>query len=193
MPRYFCDYCDVYLTHDSAPGRKQHIRGWKHRENVKQYYEQYMKQFYEQNSGMGMTMPGMAMGSLGALTAGRAPMGLLGMQRPGVAPPLALMGAPGSIPRPPMGYPRPPLGVPPPMGSIPPPPRPPGFPPMGGMPGMPPMPPVLLRRPSFYSLRVVRVGIARHVHVASMAPRATPSTRCPTQISTRTCSSAPWA
>jgi hypothetical protein len=46
---------------------------------------------------------------------------------------------------------------------------------------------------SFYSLRVVRVGIARHVHVASMAPRATPSTRCPTQISTRTCSSAPWA
>ena len=183
MPRYFCDYCDVYLTHDSAPGRKQHIRGWKHRENVKQYYEQYMKQFYEQNSGMGMTMPGMAMGSLGALTAGRAPMGLLGMQRPGVAPPLALMGAPGSIPRPPLGYPRPPLGVPPPMGSIPPPPRPPGFPPMGGMPGMPPMPPVLLRRPSFYSLRVVRVGIARHVHVASMAPRATPSTRCPTQSS----------
>ena len=142
MPRYFCDYCDVYLTHDSAPGRKQHIRGWKHRENVKQYYEQYMKQFYEQNSGMGMTMPGMAMGSLGALTAGRAPMGLLGMQRPGVAPPLALMGAPGSIPRPPLGYPpRPPLGVPPPLGSVPMPPRPPGFPPMGGMSGMPPMPP----------------------------------------------------
>ena len=142
MPRYFCDYCDVYLTHDSAPGRKQHIRGWKHRENVKQYYEQYMKQFYEQNSGMGMTMPGMAMGSLGALTAGRAPMGLLGMQRPGVAPPLALMGAPGSIPRPPLGYPpRPPMGVPPPLGSIAPPPRPPGFPPMGGLPGMPPMPP----------------------------------------------------
>jgi len=46
---------------------------------------------------------------------------------------------------------------------------------------------------SFYSLRVVRVGIARHVHVVSMAPRAAPSTRCPTQISTRTCSSAPWA
>ena len=32
---------------------------------------------------------------------------------------------------------------------------------------------------SFYSLCVV--GIARHVNVASMAPRATPSTRCPTQ------------
>jgi len=42
MPRYFCDYCQTYLTHDSAPGRKQHNRGWKHRENVKMYYEQYM-------------------------------------------------------------------------------------------------------------------------------------------------------
>ena len=39
---------------------------------------------------------------------------------------------------------------------------------------------------SFYSLRVVRVGIACHVHVASMAPRATPSTRCPTQWKHRT-------
>ena len=33
-----------------------------------------------------------------------------------------------------------------------------------------------------YYLRVVRVGIACHVHVASMAPRVTPSTRCPTQV-----------
>ena len=33
-----------------------------------------------------------------------------------------------------------------------------------------------------YYLRVFRVGIACHVHVASMAPRVTPSsTRCPTQ------------
>ena len=32
-----------------------------------------------------------------------------------------------------------------------------------------------------YFLRVVRVCIACHVHVASMAPRVTPSTRCPTQ------------
>ena len=39
MPRFFCDYCDTYLTHDSAAGRKQHMRGWKHREAVKQYYD----------------------------------------------------------------------------------------------------------------------------------------------------------
>eukprot|EP00629_Pelagomonadales_sp_RCC1024_P001898 CAMPEP_0119284086 /NCGR_PEP_ID=MMETSP1329-20130426/29745_1 /TAXON_ID=114041 /ORGANISM="Genus nov. species nov., Strain RCC1024" /LENGTH=118 /DNA_ID=CAMNT_0007284763 /DNA_START=135 /DNA_END=487 /DNA_ORIENTATION=- len=92
MPRYFCDYCDVYLTHDSAPGRKQHIRGWKHRENVKQYYEQYMKQFYEQNAGLhGMGMPGM---SPLALTGGLRPMGLLGASMPGRPSPLAIMGAP---------------------------------------------------------------------------------------------------
>lgn len=71
MPRYYCDYCDTYLTHDSVrvldvllllcvcccsrdrsrpnvlvcmqqAGRKQHNRGWKHRENVKLYYEQFV-------------------------------------------------------------------------------------------------------------------------------------------------------
>lgn len=74
MPRYYCDYCDTYLTHDSVrsspdseymprpplrltvlhflflfvpfspqqAGRKQHNRGWKHRENVKLYYEQFL-------------------------------------------------------------------------------------------------------------------------------------------------------
>ena len=35
MPRYYCDYCDMYLTHDSAVGRRQHNYGWKHRENYK--------------------------------------------------------------------------------------------------------------------------------------------------------------
>ena len=62
MPRYFCDYCDVYLTHDSAPGRKQHIRGWKHRENVKQYYEQSMtvwnqSHFSVERRGTGIATP----------------------------------------------------------------------------------------------------------------------------------------
>lgn len=39
MPKYSCDYCSVYLSHDSAAGRKQHYRGKKHHENVKAYYE----------------------------------------------------------------------------------------------------------------------------------------------------------
>ncbi|EKX33797.1 hypothetical protein GUITHDRAFT_81129 [Guillardia theta CCMP2712] len=34
MPRYYCDYCDVFLTHDSPSVRKQHNSGRKHRDNV---------------------------------------------------------------------------------------------------------------------------------------------------------------
>lgn len=45
MPKYFCDYCDTYLTHDSPSVRKTHCAGRKHKENVKFYYEKW----YEQN------------------------------------------------------------------------------------------------------------------------------------------------
>ncbi|XP_015064876.1 U1 small nuclear ribonucleoprotein C-like [Solanum pennellii] len=38
MPRYFCDYCDTYLTHDSPSVRKQHNAGYKHKANVRSYY-----------------------------------------------------------------------------------------------------------------------------------------------------------
>lgn len=31
MPRYYCDYCDTYLTHDSPAVRKQHNTGYKHK------------------------------------------------------------------------------------------------------------------------------------------------------------------
>jgi U1 small nuclear ribonucleoprotein C len=44
MPRYYCDYCDVYLTHDSAPGRAQHNRGGKHREFFKAYYQKVFEE-----------------------------------------------------------------------------------------------------------------------------------------------------
>lgn len=43
MPRFYCDYCDVYLTHDSFAGRKQHMRGRKHQDNVRQYFMQFLK------------------------------------------------------------------------------------------------------------------------------------------------------
>ena len=39
MPRFYCDYCDAYLTHDSPYGRMQHNRGWKHRDAFKAYYQ----------------------------------------------------------------------------------------------------------------------------------------------------------
>ncbi|XP_076907676.1 uncharacterized protein LOC143564212 [Bidens hawaiensis] len=31
MPRYYCDYCDTYLTHDSPSVKKQHNAGYKHK------------------------------------------------------------------------------------------------------------------------------------------------------------------
>jgi U1 small nuclear ribonucleoprotein C len=45
MPRFFDDYSNTYLTHDSAAGRKQQRRGWKFRENFKLYYEKYLEEW----------------------------------------------------------------------------------------------------------------------------------------------------
>ncbi|XP_009604448.1 U1 small nuclear ribonucleoprotein C [Nicotiana tabacum] len=44
MPRYYCDYCDTYLTHDSPSVRKQHNAGYKHKGNVRTYYQQFEAQ-----------------------------------------------------------------------------------------------------------------------------------------------------
>lgn len=43
MPKYFCDYCDVYLTHDSLNVRRSHNAGWKHKANVRAYYAQFLE------------------------------------------------------------------------------------------------------------------------------------------------------
>mmetsp|Transcript_17353 Transcript_17353/g.24513 ORF Transcript_17353/g.24513 Transcript_17353/m.24513 type:complete len:211 (-) Transcript_17353:395-1027(-) len=43
MPRFFDDYSNTYLTHDSAAGRKQQRRGWKFRENFKLHYEKHLE------------------------------------------------------------------------------------------------------------------------------------------------------
>ncbi|CAN6817225.1 unnamed protein product [Brassica oleracea var. botrytis] len=42
--RYYCDYCDTYLTHDSPSVRKQHNAGYKHKANVRIYYQQFEEQ-----------------------------------------------------------------------------------------------------------------------------------------------------
>ncbi|GAB4829707.1 hypothetical protein Ancab_019359 [Ancistrocladus abbreviatus] len=44
MPRYYCDYCDTYLTHDSPSVRKQHNAGYKHKANIRSYYQQFEEQ-----------------------------------------------------------------------------------------------------------------------------------------------------
>eukprot|EP01083_Nonionella_stella_P033713 92264_1 len=58
MPRFYCDYCDVYLTHDSFSGRKQHMRGRRHQDNVRQYYMQFLKRGVLNNM-QNILLPGM--------------------------------------------------------------------------------------------------------------------------------------
>lgn len=52
MPRFFDDYSNTYLTHDSAAGRKQQRRGWKFRENFKLHYQKHIVEW--QKGGMGL-------------------------------------------------------------------------------------------------------------------------------------------
>ncbi|KAG2378706.1 hypothetical protein C9374_007854 [Naegleria lovaniensis] len=42
MPKFYCDYCDVFLTNDSISVRKLHYKGWKHKTNVRAFYAQFV-------------------------------------------------------------------------------------------------------------------------------------------------------
>lgn len=44
MPKFYCDHCGRYLTHDSSSVRKTHCCGWKHKENVKDSYQKWMEE-----------------------------------------------------------------------------------------------------------------------------------------------------
>jgi len=52
MPRFFDDYSNTYLTHDSAAGRKQQRRGWKFRENFRLHYQQYVQDWRRGEMGL---------------------------------------------------------------------------------------------------------------------------------------------
>jgi U1 small nuclear ribonucleoprotein C len=52
MPRFFDDYSNTYLTHDSAAGRKQQRRGWKFRENFKLHYSKNMEHWRRGHMGL---------------------------------------------------------------------------------------------------------------------------------------------
>lgn len=140
MPKYYCDYCDTFLTHDSPSVRKTHNGGRKHKDNVRLYYQQWMEEqaqklvdatakafktgkmppnapmpFPFRPPGGAMIAPPGAMGGMGPRP-GMPPM------RPGAFPGMPPMGGmPGA-----MGMMRPRMG----MGMV---------PPMGGRPPMPPM------------------------------------------------------
>ncbi|KAI1085243.1 zf-U1-domain-containing protein [Whalleya microplaca] len=150
MPKFFCDYCDVYLTHDSMSVRKAHNSGRNHLRNVVDYYQQIGHEKAQSvidsitssyaaegqahaNPMLPQNQPGHGFPPPFAFPAGMPPPPFPGM--PGAPPP------PGAFPQ---GLPPPPgqsaRGLPPPgPGGLPMPP--PGglpFPPPGGLPFPPP-------------------------------------------------------
>lgn len=42
MTKYYCEYCNIYLTHSSPGGRKQHVRGRKHISNKVEYFTVFL-------------------------------------------------------------------------------------------------------------------------------------------------------
>ncbi|ESO03546.1 hypothetical protein HELRODRAFT_111980 [Helobdella robusta] len=135
MPKYYCDYCDTYLTHDSPSVRKTHCGGRKHKENVCTYYQKWLEEQVQKL--VDDTTAAFKAGKIPSNPYLNGPAGLGAM----IPPPMALaprpLGPPGAPPMfmpPPM---RPPMGsLPPGLGVMPPGLRPPpmGLPPMNMMP-----------------------------------------------------------
>lgn len=92
MPKYYCEYCDIYLTHSSAGGRRQHNSGRKHINNKIEYYTALIRE--KMLAPPIYPVPAHLQDAIRPnMMAGRAPM-------PGVLPPLAPPPAfnPGVIP-----------------------------------------------------------------------------------------------
>ncbi|TBU32947.1 hypothetical protein BD311DRAFT_736643 [Dichomitus squalens] len=137
MPKHYCDYCDVFLTHDSASVRKAHNSGRNHLANVRDYY-----------ASLGHDKAQSIIDQITAAyeSGNPPPPGGFGFGPQHLAPPGPPFGGP------PMGYGAPPpgFGGPPPFGGRPPmPPGPGGMPPPGmmGPPGAPPFPPNMVPPP----------------------------------------------
>ncbi|EGG25058.1 C2H2-type zinc finger-containing protein [Cavenderia fasciculata] len=47
MPKYYCEYCDKYLTHDSPSVRRSHIIGKVHQQAVRLYYQQFEADYHK--------------------------------------------------------------------------------------------------------------------------------------------------
>eukprot|EP00927_Polykrikos_kofoidii_P074606 TRINITY_DN70620_c0_g1_i1.p1 TRINITY_DN70620_c0_g1~~TRINITY_DN70620_c0_g1_i1.p1 ORF type:complete len:136 (-),score=15.65 TRINITY_DN70620_c0_g1_i1:190-597(-) len=44
MPKFYCEYCDLYLTHSGLSGRRQHLTGRRHINNKIEYYQLLIKE-----------------------------------------------------------------------------------------------------------------------------------------------------
>ncbi|CAD5218712.1 unnamed protein product [Bursaphelenchus okinawaensis] len=101
MPKYYCDYCDTFLTHDSPSVRKTHNGGRKHKENVRMYYQGWMElqaQKLVDATAKAFTQQRMLTNSH---MAGQIPM----PGRPPVLPPTAMIRPPVQFPYLPQGLP----------------------------------------------------------------------------------------
>ncbi|XP_050539724.1 U1 small nuclear ribonucleoprotein C [Daktulosphaira vitifoliae] len=127
MPKYYCDYCDTYLTHDSPSVRKTHCQGRKHKDNVKFYYQKWMEE--QAQNLIDATTAAYKAGKIG-IKGVCIPPPNMGPAAPQMALPPGAMMPPGQMPMgaPPM-MPMPPM-MRPPMNQM----------PMGAPPMMPPMP-----------------------------------------------------
>ncbi|XP_051040169.1 U1 small nuclear ribonucleoprotein C-like [Phodopus roborovskii] len=146
MPKFYCDYCDTYLTHDSPSVRKTpHCRGWKHKEYVKDYYQKWMEKQVQSLTDktmaafqQGKAPPAPFSASLHAGSTNLRPHSLPGPPYPGMmhaphmrGPPMMPMmppTAPGMMPVGPASGMRPPMGSHIPMMPAPPMMRPPACP-----------------------------------------------------------------
>lgn len=82
MPKYYCDYCDTFLTHDSPSVRKTHCQGRKHKDNVKYYFQKWMEN--EAQTLIDATTA--------AYKAGKIASNPFAQPPPGAAPPPGMMG-----------------------------------------------------------------------------------------------------
>mmetsp|Transcript_42355 Transcript_42355/g.92268 ORF Transcript_42355/g.92268 Transcript_42355/m.92268 type:complete len:131 (+) Transcript_42355:120-512(+) len=63
MPKFYCEYCDMYLTHSGKAGRYQHLTGRRHINNKIEYYQTLIREkgltppIYAPPPGMVLPMP----------------------------------------------------------------------------------------------------------------------------------------
>ncbi|TKR72350.1 hypothetical protein L596_019815 [Steinernema carpocapsae] len=114
MPKYYCDYCDTFLTHDSPSVRKTHNGGRKHKENVRFFYQKFMEQ--QAQKLVDATTKAFAQGKLHGLPLMPPPMMGPPMMMP---PPMMRPGAGTMGPTPHLA--KAPFPVPLPFGMMPPP------------------------------------------------------------------------
>ena len=44
MPKFYCEYCDLFLAHSSIGGRRQHCIGRKHIQNKIEYFQKVVRE-----------------------------------------------------------------------------------------------------------------------------------------------------